>query len=137
MLRCQRLNFNSQTVLRSTGLLETAEQTATVEANETALEHGSGLGLWLVYWLAEKSEADLEFDDSKRGGSAVSIIFRTPTADNPRLEAAAERDRQRGCGRDRRRDQMKQTTSLFDTPGSSCAVPANRATRRHRAQTRV
>jgi|GEM_PF-980840 cell division inhibitor SulA len=92
MLRCQRLNFNSQTVLRSTGLLETAEQTATVEANETALEHGSGLGLWLVYWLAEKSEADLEFDDSKRGGSAVSIIFRTPAADNPRLEAAAERE---------------------------------------------
>jgi nitrogen fixation/metabolism regulation signal transduction histidine kinase len=85
MLRCQRLNFNSQTVLRSTGLLETAEQTATVEANETALEHGSGLGLWLVYWLAEKSEADLQFDDSDLGGSAVSLVFKTPAAADERL----------------------------------------------------
>ena len=48
---------------------------------ETALEHGSGLGLWLVYWLAEKSEADLQFDESELGGAAVSLVFKRPPAD--------------------------------------------------------
>ncbi len=46
---------------------------------ETALEHGSGLGLWLVYWLVEKSEGELVFEESELGGNAVSLVFRTPT----------------------------------------------------------
>ena len=49
---------------------------------ETALEHGSGLGLWLVYWLAEKSDAELEFDDAEIGGAAVSLVFKTPPAED-------------------------------------------------------
>jgi len=48
---------------------------------ETALEHGSGLGLWLVYWLAEKSEAELQFAEADLGGAAVSLVFKTPLAD--------------------------------------------------------
>jgi len=53
---------------------------------ETALEHGSGLGLWLVYWLAEKSEADLQFGESELGGAAVSLVFETPAADTDQLD---------------------------------------------------
>jgi len=52
---------------------------------ETALEHGSGLGLWLVYWLVDKSEANLEFDDADLGGAAVSLVFKTP-AETDRTE---------------------------------------------------
>ena len=50
---------------------------------ETALEHGSGLGLWLVYWLAEKSEAELVFDEADLGGAAVSLVFKTPLTADP------------------------------------------------------
>ena len=54
---------------------------------ETALEHGSGLGLWLVYWLVDKSAGELLFDESALGGNAVSLVFDTsgdadPAADD-------------------------------------------------------
>ena len=45
---------------------------------ETALEHGSGLGLWLVYWLVDKSEGELLFEESALGGNAVSLVFHAP-----------------------------------------------------------
>jgi len=34
---------------------------------ETPLEHGSGIGLWLVNWIAELSGADLAFENTGRG----------------------------------------------------------------------
>lgn len=37
---------------------------------ETKLDHGSGLGLWLVYWVLESSGGDFEFDDD---GTEVSV----------------------------------------------------------------
>ena len=53
---------------------------------ETALEHGSGLGLWLVYWLVDKSDGELAFDDAELGGAAVSLVFKKPPADDERLD---------------------------------------------------
>jgi len=50
---------------------------------ETALEHGSGLGLWLVYWLVDKSAGELLFDESALGGNAVSLVFDTPGEAGP------------------------------------------------------
>ena len=50
---------------------------------ETALEHGSGLGLWLVYWLVDKSAGELLFDESVLGGNAVSLVFDTPVDADP------------------------------------------------------
>ncbi len=38
---------------------------------ETQLDHGSGLGLWLVYWVLESSGADLAFDCED--GTEVSV----------------------------------------------------------------
>lgn len=39
---------------------------------ETELEHGSGIGLWIVHWIVERSRASIEFDTGD-GGTAVSI----------------------------------------------------------------
>lgn len=37
------------------------------EGQETAVEHGSGLGLWLVYWAVDQSDGELHFRDNKPG----------------------------------------------------------------------
>jgi len=47
------------------------------EGKETPLDHGSGLGLWLVYWVLETSGGSLEFDC--QDGTEVSIHL--PLAD--------------------------------------------------------
>jgi signal transduction histidine kinase len=43
------------------------------EGEETALEHGSGLGLWLVHWVVEKSGGSLAFDATDGEGTTVTI----------------------------------------------------------------
>jgi PAS domain S-box-containing protein len=40
---------------------------------QTQLEHGSGLGLWLVYWAVEISGGDISFDTDD--GTAVTLEF--------------------------------------------------------------
>jgi signal transduction histidine kinase len=37
------------------------------------LHHGSGTGLWLVYWLVERSNGQLDFEDNEPRGNIVSI----------------------------------------------------------------
>jgi signal transduction histidine kinase len=44
------------------------ERRVLFQDEETALEHGSGIGLWLAYWAVLKSEGDLEFGDQEEGG---------------------------------------------------------------------
>ncbi len=48
---------------------------------ESSLEHGSGIGLWLSYWAAEKSEGQLRFEDPEDGGGHV--IFALPATERP------------------------------------------------------
>lgn len=43
------------------------ELTVLERGEETPLEHGSGIGLWLVNWVAELSHADLGFENTSRG----------------------------------------------------------------------
>lgn len=43
-------------------------------AEETELEHGSGIGLWAVKWIVERSNAELSFETSEEGTS-VTIQF--------------------------------------------------------------
>ncbi|MFB6217962.1 MAG: histidine kinase N-terminal 7TM domain-containing protein [Halobacteriaceae archaeon] len=42
---------------------------------ETQLEHGSGIGLWLVRWVASLSSGELSFGDNDPRGSVVRLEF--------------------------------------------------------------
>jgi PAS domain S-box-containing protein len=55
-------------------------EVVTGESDITALEHGSGLGLWLAKWTVNHFGGQLSFDESKLGGNRVEI--RLPSA-NP------------------------------------------------------
>lgn len=52
------------------------------EHGESALKHGSGVGLWIVDRLIEYSKAAISFETTD--GTAVTITFNTPPADPPR-----------------------------------------------------
>ncbi|OSP11161.1 PAS domain-containing sensor histidine kinase [Halorubrum ezzemoulense DSM 17463] len=49
------------------------ERTVFSEARETALEHASGLGLWLVHWIVTESGGDLEIDTREPTGTVVRM----------------------------------------------------------------
>lgn len=52
------------------------ERGAIEQGEETALEHSSGLGLWLVRWLVDRCDGTLRFDESEAGGALVECGFR-------------------------------------------------------------
>lgn len=56
------------------------EVAALERGRETALEHASGIGLWFVHWVVERSGGELEFEDREKRGSVVTI--RLPEADD-------------------------------------------------------
>ncbi len=49
------------------------ERAVLTEGEETALEHGSGLGLWLVHWVVERSDGRLSFAENDPSGSVVRM----------------------------------------------------------------
>jgi len=49
------------------------EVRALLEGGETPLQHGSGLGLWLVNWLVKRSGGELQFDENEPRGSIVTM----------------------------------------------------------------
>jgi signal transduction histidine kinase len=51
-----------------------AEISVIQDERETALEHGSGIGLWLVKWIVERSDAQLAFETSE-DGTSVTLQF--------------------------------------------------------------
>lgn len=46
---------------------------------ETQLKHGSGFGLWLVYWVVNRSGGELSFETN--GGTTICLTFPPATAD--------------------------------------------------------
>ncbi|MFC3957830.1 ATP-binding protein [Halovivax cerinus] len=69
-----------------------ADQRAIIDGEETPLEHGSGLGLWLVNWIVSNSGGDITFDEPPGGGTEVTISFvedDTPAFDGVGEMAAA------------------------------------------------
>lgn len=46
------------------------------EGRETDLEHGSGLGLWVLYWIVDNSAGTLTFDENDPRGAVVRIDLR-------------------------------------------------------------
>ncbi|QAU14235.1 PAS domain S-box protein [Halorubrum sp. BOL3-1] len=49
------------------------ERTVFTETRETALEHASGLGLWLVHWIVTESGGELEIDSREPTGTVVRM----------------------------------------------------------------
>ena len=49
------------------------ERAALLAGEETPLEHGSGLGLWLVRWITETAGGEVEFAENEPRGSVVRI----------------------------------------------------------------
>lgn len=57
-------------------LIPQAEQ-AVLTDGETPLEHGSGLGLWLINWVVVASGGTLSFHTSDWGGNAVQLQLKS------------------------------------------------------------
>jgi signal transduction histidine kinase len=60
------------------------------DREETQLQHGTGLGLWLVYWVMDKSGGDLAFDADD--GTTVTLTFDRAVGDEISSEAALTAD---------------------------------------------
>ncbi|QLH78233.1 PAS domain-containing protein [Halosimplex rubrum] len=58
--------------------IEDQERTVIEAGRETALEHGSGVGLWLVNWVVRECGGSAEFTD---GGDGCTVVLRLQRAD--------------------------------------------------------
>ena len=52
-----------------------ADRHAVLEGEETPLDHGSGLGLWVVNWIVRNAGGELDFSEVPGGGTAVKITM--------------------------------------------------------------
>jgi len=73
------------------------ERAVLERGNETALKHGSGLGLWLIAWGTDMTGGELTIADRESGGTAVTVTVPTEEADtettDDRSDASAGDDR--------------------------------------------
>ncbi|WP_458189723.1 ATP-binding protein [Haladaptatus sp. NG-WS-4] len=67
------------------------EQSVLSEGRETALQHGSGLGLWLTNWVVGKFGGELTFGANQSRGSVVTIRL-------PRAESSVDGGRSAASG---------------------------------------
>lgn len=51
------------------------ERAVLIEGEETPLQHGSGTGLWIINWIVSHCGGRIEFEESRLGGSRVTLIF--------------------------------------------------------------
>ncbi|MFO8115279.1 MAG: histidine kinase N-terminal 7TM domain-containing protein [Halorubrum sp.] len=58
------------------------ERTVFTEARETALEHASGLGLWLVHWIVTESGGEVDIDTREQRGTVVAMWLPAADADD-------------------------------------------------------
>jgi len=70
------------------GLPAGEQELLTGERKETPIEHGSGLGLWVVNWLVTRLGGDVGLRQSDGRGSTVTVTF--PAADGESTEAGRD-----------------------------------------------
>ncbi|MFC7058323.1 ester cyclase [Halovenus salina] len=58
--------------------IPSAELAALREGEETPLTHGSGIGLWLIYWATDAVRGDVDFE---RTGSGTRVVLSIPSLD--------------------------------------------------------
>lgn len=59
-----------------------AEEAAVIaDGEESQLLHSSGIGLWMVKWIVEGSDGDIDFDRGEDGGTVVTLTL--PAASEP------------------------------------------------------
>lgn len=61
--------------------ISSMEREVLLSGEETALEHGSGLGLWLVRWITRSAGGELEFAENEPRGSVITLRFRSAAED--------------------------------------------------------
>ena len=61
--------------------IETVEIDTIREREEEPLKHSSGFGLWLAYWVVEKSDGDIEFETDDNG-TTVTLTFESTEAES-------------------------------------------------------
>jgi PAS domain S-box-containing protein len=64
-----------------------SERKVLEHGTETALEHGSGLGLWLVKWITDSVGGNVSFAEREPRGSMVTMRFATPVDDTAASDA--------------------------------------------------
>ncbi|WP_336002031.1 histidine kinase N-terminal 7TM domain-containing protein [Halorientalis halophila] len=60
------------------------------EGEETALQHGSGVGLWVVYWTIEQFGGHLEFSNGERGCTVAAVLPDASADEESRADRIAE-----------------------------------------------
>lgn|GEM_PF-1658466 len=58
-----------------------AEIAPLVRGHERPLDHTTGIGLWLMYWIVDYSGGTLTFDDAETGGTAVEMTLPLASSD--------------------------------------------------------
>ncbi|WP_248517749.1 sensor histidine kinase [Salinarchaeum laminariae] len=73
---CRRTDEGVVISVADTGVgIPASESAVLFSSAETALEHGNGLGLWLVYWTVQRSDGEIRFYERDGGGSVVEMIL--------------------------------------------------------------
>ena len=77
LLTLQYAGYESWLTRRTVGALviEPGLVLAFVWTNETPLQHGSGLGFWLVHWIVTASGGELRFEENDPRGSVVTLCL--------------------------------------------------------------
>lgn len=73
--------------------IPTHERTVLDSGRETPLEHGTGIGLWLVKWLATRYGGAVRIEDNEPRGTVVVLVLTRADGDNsdhPRGTGVAE-----------------------------------------------
>ena len=60
------------------GLPDVERELLSRERKETAIEHGNGLGLWVVRWLVDQVGGDVTVSSSAGHGAEITLFLQTP-----------------------------------------------------------